>query len=740
MIAQIAVDASTRRILDYLIPESLQGKAEIGTRVRVPLRSRLILGTIVGISPGEDRFGLRPVHEVIGNSPLIRPALISLAQWVAEYYCAPLETVLRCMLPVSIREPGTAPRERRILKLVRSVDSEEISDLQRTAPRQAQLLTVVLKAKGGKVAFTEVAKELRGVNELARSLERRGLVSIEKERVNRDPFAGEIFLPNDAPLLSSEQQEVLNEVITSIREPEHSHPLLLHGVTGSGKTEIYLGAICEALRLDRTAIVLVPEISLTPQTVERFKSRFASIQDQVVVMHSHLSEGERFDAWHKIHSGAARIVIGARSAIFAPLENLGLIVVDEEHENSYKQEEAPRYHARDLAVLRATREKCAILLGSATPSLESYFNVRKGKYRLLQLKIRADNRSMPIIRILDLRRLKRIGSADPILSPPLCAAIQERLTRQEQIILFLNRRGFSTALICTVCGHVCQCSDCSLSLTYHRVDSRLICHLCGHTAQLPAGCPGCGDPAIRHSGIGTQKIEEISRRLFPTARIARMDADSMTRKNAHREVLGRFKSGQIDLLIGTQMIAKGLHFPNVTLVGIINADLGLHLPDFRAGERTFQLLTQVAGRAGRGEMQGEVFVQTFTPFSPAIQFARHHDYEGFFEQEIQFRQCFGHPPFSRFVLLTIRSAHRERAEFSAQTLARKLTTILPPSVLLGQPAPAPLEKVKGQFRFHLSLRAKSASSLVRLLRPLLDKMSFPQDVRITIDVDPYQLL
>lgn len=739
MIAQIAVDASTRKVLDYLIPEPLQGRVEVGIRVRVPLRSRLILGTIIEISPGENRSGLRPIHEVIGNTPLIRPALISLAQWVAEYYCAPLETVLRCILPVSIREPSTAPRERRILRLIRPVDSDEISRLQRTAPRQAQLL-VVLNAKGGKVAFTEVVKELRGVNELARGLERRGLVSIEKERVNRDPFAGEVFLANDAPILSGEQQEVLNAVIASIREPERSQPLLLHGVTGSGKTEIYLGAICETLGLGRTAIVLVPEISLTPQTVERFKSRFASIQDQVVVMHSHLSEGERFDAWHKIHSRQARIVIGARSAIFAPLENLGLIVVDEEHESSYKQEEAPRYHARDLAVLRAAKEKCAILLGTATPSLESYFNARKGKYRLLQLKTRADNRSMPIIRILDLRRLKRSGGGDPILSPPLCVAIQERLARQEQIILFLNRRGFSTALICTICGHVCQCTDCSLSLTYHRTDSRLICHLCGHTASLPAKCPSCGDSAIRHSGIGTQKIEEISRRIFPTARIARMDADSMTRKNAHREVLGRFKSGQIDLLIGTQMIAKGLHFPNVTLVGIINADLGLHLPDFRAGERTFQLLTQVAGRAGRGEMQGEVFVQTFTPFNPAIQFARHHDYEGFFEQEIQFRQCFHHPPFSRFVLLTIRSTHRERAEFSAQTLARKLSAILPPSVSLGQPAPAPLEKVKGQFRFHLNLRAKSASSLIRILRPILDKMSFPQGVRLTIDVDPYQLL
>ncbi len=740
MIAQIALDSSAGKIFDYLVPESLRNRAEIGTRVRVPLRSRLVLGTIIHVISSEDAHpGLRPIHEAIGNSPLIRPALIDLARWMSEYYCTPLEVALRCVLPVSVREAEISHKERRILKLARTVDAEEISALQKIAPLQAQLLHL-LNAKEGRMALTELSKVLRGANALARGLEKRGLVCIEKERVNRDPFAGEIFLPNAAPMLSPEQSHVLQEVIACIREPEQSPPLLLHGVTGSGKTEIYMGAIHETLRLGRTAIVLVPEISLTPQTVERFKSRFASIQNQVAVAHSHLSEGERFDAWYQMHSGQARIVIGARSAVFSPLENLGLIVVDEEHENSYKQEEAPRYHARDLAVLRASKEKCAILLGSATPSLESFFNTRIGKYRLLRLEKRADNRSMPIMRILDLRQLKRGSGADSILSAPLCAAIQDRLVRREQIILFLNRRGFSTALLCTACGYVCQCPDCSLSLTYHRADSRLICHLCGHTALPPAKCPGCGDPAIRHSGTGTQKIEEIARRIFPSARIARMDADSMTRKNAYREILGRFKEGQIDLLIGTQMIAKGLHFPNVTLVGIVNADLGLHLPDFRAGERTFQLLTQVAGRAGRGEMQGEVFVQTFTPFSPSIQFARHHDYEGFFEQEIQFRECFRHPPFSRLLLLTLRSAHRERAAFSAQTLARKLRAILPPNVILGEPVPAPLEKAKGQFRFHLTLRGKSASLLVRLLRPVLEKISFPQDVHLSIDVDPYQLL
>lgn len=738
MIAQVALDSSAGKIFNYLIPESLQNRVEVGTRVQVPLRERLVLGTIIGISSEEFTPGLRPIHGTIGSSPMIRPALIDLALWMAEYYCTPLEVALRCILPPSVREAGTSPKERRILKLLRAVSRDEISALQKKAPRQAQLLAL-LNTREGRMALVEAGKELSGVDTLARGLERRGLICIEKEPVYRDPFSDEVFLAHQAPPLSKQQGQVLDEVIASIQKPHQTVPLLLHGVTGSGKTEIYLGAIQEALRLGRTAIVLVPEISLTPQTVERFKSRFASIQEEVVVAHSHLSKGERFDAWNKMVSRQARIVIGTRSAVFSPLQNLGLIVVDEEHESSYKQEEAPRYNARDLAVFRATREGCAILLGSATPSLESFLNARNGKYRLLRLAERADNRSMPLIRILDLRRLKQRGS-DPILTPPLCSGIEERLVRNEQVILFLNRRGFSTSLLCTACGHVCQCPNCSLSLTYHRADSRLICHLCGHRAQPPAQCPGCNDPAIRHSGIGTQKIEEISRRLFPTARIARMDADSMTRKNAHRDILGRFKARQIDLLIGTQMIAKGLHFPNVTLVGIINADLGLHLPDFRAGERTFQLLTQVAGRAGRGEMQGEVFVQTFTPFSPSIQFARHHDYAGFFEQEIQFRECFSHPPFSRLILLTIRSTHRERAEFSVQTLARKLTDILPPFATLGEPAPAPLERAKGQFRFHLSIRTKNISPLTRLLRPFLDKLSLPPNVHLSVDVDPYQLL
>jgi len=454
-----------------------------------------------------------------------------------------------------------------------------------------------------------------------------------------------------------------------------------------------------------------------------------------------LSEGERHDEWHKIHSGRARIVIGARSAVFAPLTNLGLIIVDEEHETTYKQEEAPRYHARDVAVVRAKIERCAILLGSATPSLESYYNATTGKYELATLTRRVDERQMPVMRIVDLRQERRKQKSLSILSEKLLQAIADRLEKREQTILFLNRRGFSTSLLCSNCGEARDCPNCSVALTFHRHASRLSCHLCGHTAAVPKKCLACGQDALVYAGFGTEKVESTVAQIFPKAAVSRMDADSMTRKQAYRETLRNFRTGKIDILVGTQMIAKGLHFPNVTLVGIINADLALHLPDFRAGERTFQLLTQVAGRAGRGERAGEVFVQTYTPFSPSIQFARHHDFAGYFQQELEFRERCDFPPFKHAILLTVRSAHEGRAKLSAETLVRRLReAITTPEFMLGDATPAPLEKLQGQFRFHILLRGAAIMRLSRLVRETLDKLPLPEDVAVAIDVDPYQLL
>ncbi|MGD0746171.1 MAG: primosomal protein N' [Verrucomicrobiota bacterium] len=541
-----------------------------------------------------------------------------------------------------------------------------------------------------------------------------------------------------------------------------SRVFLLHGVTGSGKTEVYLQALAHALERGRGAIVLVPEISLTPQTVERFKARFSSgkLQTLVAVLHSHLSAGERHDEWHKIRQGRARIVIGARSAIFAPVEPLGLVIVDEEHEHTYKQEEAPRYHARDVAIMRGRMENAVVVLGSATPSLESYYNCKRGKYVLLELPERVDDQKMPHVRVVDMRQAARGEKGIPIFSNQLKEAIHQRLDRGEQTILFLNRRGYSTALQCPKCGYVAQCPNCSLALTYHRPEQKLRCHICGFMDAVPASCPNpkCRNPAIRYAGLGTQKVEETLAKLFPHARVRRMDADTMKRKDDYRKVLGDFRVGKTDILIGTQMIAKGLHFPNVTLVGIIYADLALHQPDFRAGERTFQLLTQVAGRAGRGDVEGEVFVQAFAPFHPAIQYARRHDFTGFYEQEIEFREQLKYPPASRVALLTLKGRNEDKVKFSAEHLKKVLeSTVRSPQsggmqtvngglkavdfsdLIIAGPAPAPLLRAETFYRYQIMLRTRAMSRLSQQLAKIVGGLALPDGVTLSVDIDPVNL-
>lgn len=772
--ARVLVDQSGSHAFDYSIPERLAAQIEVGSRVRVLVRARPALATVVELLAESDVPGVRPIEEVIGKKPLVSPVLIRLGHWLAEYYSAPLEAAMRTILPQVVRRSEIGHKIRRTARLARELSIEEIATLEKRAPKQAYVLRFLSSLEnrdapapdkpehagagagastgsgsgGGSgdslpaIAVTDLVRECGATRQTLDQLAARGFIVLEDAAVQRDPHGDESFLPAPNLRLNAEQTAIfarVREVILS--PPETRRPILLHGVTGSGKTEIYLQAIQLVLEQGKTAIVLVPEISLTPQTVERFKSRFAHSQREVAVLHSHLSQGERHDEWHKINNGQARIVIGARSAVFAPVGNLGLIVVDEEHEISYKQEEAPRYHARDVSVVRAQMERCAILLGSATPSIESFHNADTGKYELLELRGRIDGRRMPHIRVIDMRlESTKTKGAPAVLSETLCAAIKDRLAKKQQSILFLNRRGFSTFLICTSCGHVCTCPNCSVALTFHRSAFRLNCHICSHVAVVPPRCPGCHDPRIRYHGMGTEKVEEAVGKLFPEAVVRRMDADAMSRKDALRETLGAFRAGKIDILVGTQMIAKGLHFPNVTLVGIINADLGLHLPDFRAGERTFGLLTQVAGRAGRGEVEGEVFVQTFTPFHPAIQFARHHDFHGFWEQEIEFRKNSDFPPFTHMVLVTIRSEHQARASFSAETLARRLREVLPPLTVLSDPAPAPLEKSRGQFRFHLMLRTRAILKLTRALRAVMAKLTFPEDVTVSVDVDPYQLL
>src|SRR5437667_1670685 len=739
---RVIIDRAIRRELDYAVPEGLLNRVGVGSRVRVPFREKSALATVVAVTEQSEAKGIRLIEAVVGEAPILSEQLLELGRWIGAYYCCPIETVMRSLLPQVIRRAEIGWKKQLFVQPGRKIDNEALEKLRKRAPRQAELLEAILRLEAP-IRASQLLRQTSLDNQTLRALVKRGLVELREEAIVRDPHADEQFIATSNLILNQEQTHALKEIALALDSPEKARPFLLHGVTGSGKTEIYLQAIRAALERGHTAIVLVPEISLTPQTVERFKGRFADMQDAVAVLHSHLSEGERHDEWHKIHSGRARIVIGARSAVFAPLKDLGLIVVDEEHETTYKQEEAHRYHARDVAIVRAKIEKVVVVLGSATPSLESYHNAVIGKYRLVTLTQRIDEKKMPVMRIVDLRQERRKEKTAATLSEKLSQAIATRLEKREQTILFLNRRGFSTSLLCSNCGEARTCPNCSVALTFHRhpaVAGRLSCHLCGHTAAVPKKCPACGKDALIYYGFGTEKVESTVAQIFPKAVVRRMDADSMTRKEAYRETLRNFRTGKIDILVGTQMIAKGLHFPNVTLVGIINADLALHLPDFRAGERTFQLLTQVAGRAGRGETPGEVFVQTYTPFSPSIQFARHHDFAGYFQQELEFRDRCDFPPFKHAILITVRSAHEGRAKLSAETLKRRLKEALPEEFILGDAAAAPLEKLQGQFRFHILIRGAAIMRLSRLVRETLDKLPFPEDVTVTVDVDPHQLL
>jgi primosomal protein N' (replication factor Y) len=718
----------------------------LGCRVSVPLRRRKVLGTVIRVCPieGQENFALRPLAGLMHPKPLVPPTLLELAVWMADYYACRLEVVVRGMIPEMIRTGAGGFKTQKAVRLKREPTSDELEALRKRAPRQAALLEEL--AGGKTVLLAALAAAHAAAPQAVKKLEEAGWIEVRDEIQARDPAAAEQFLASEPLPLNAEQAAALRAVELDLEaEPADKKPILLKGVTGSGKTEVYLQAIAGVMDRGQSVIVLVPEISLTPQTTERFKRRFAAEQDRVAILHSHLSEGERHDEWRKILDGKARIVIGARSAIFAPLENVGLIVVDEEHENTYKQENPPRYQGRDVAVVRGRIEGATVLLGSATPSLESWRNCLTGKYRLVELTKRADDQKMPVIRVIDMRSEGRGGKdgrekkGTTILSEPLRIAIEQRLARREQVILFLNRRGYSPSVLCQDCGHRVECPHCSVTLTYHEADSRLICHLCGFQRIPLRKCPECGSPSIFFAGYGTERVEQVLRKVFPRARIARIDTDTMKRKTQLQETLNDFKALQYDLLIGTQMIAKGLHFPNVTLVGVLNADVGLHVPDFRAGERTFQLLTQVAGRAGRGHLLGEVVVQTFTPQNPSIQYARHHDFEGFAGQELPIREAQPFPPFVHVALVTARSEHERRAQFTAETLHKRLAADLPEDILLSAPMPSPLVRVANQFRFQLLLRAKNPRRMVAHVRKHLDALTFPEDVIVTVDVDAYNL-
>ena len=741
MIARVALDLILRKEFDYYIPPQMQGLVTVGSRVKVPFGSRLVMGSVTALLQESTHPSLKSINKVIGGHAQISGKVFELAKWISDYYCCSLDVTLRSVLPESVRHEEPGWKERLVVRFVK-----EPEDVHELSKRQREIIAM-LREKGS-TPMAPFLKEAGTTAATLRKLEEQHVVSIAPEITERDPYANEEIVPTTALRLNDEQEGVFRQITAALEiEPPRTATFLLHGVTGSGKTEIYLQSIAHALMQGRGAIVLVPEISLTPQTVERFKARFSSgtLRTMVAVLHSHLSAGERHDEWQKIRQKRARIVIGARSAIFAPVENLGLVIVDEEHEHSYKQEESPRYNARDMAVMRGQMESAVVILGSATPSLESFHNVKLGKYRLLDMPTRVDDKKMPLVRVVDMRMEARREKGIPIFSRVLVDRIQSRLDAKEQTILFLNRRGYSSSLQCPKCGYVAGCPNCSITLTYHRKAERLICHICGHNTASPKVCPepDCRNPAIRFAGTGTERVEETLGKLFPHARIARMDSDTLKRKEDYRRVLGDFRTGKLDIIVGTQMIAKGLHFPNVTLVGIIFADLALHIPDFRAGERTFQLLTQVAGRAGRGDVEGEVVVQAFTPFHPAIQYARKHDFEGFYDQEVEFRKELQYPPFSRIALLTFRGRNEEKVALCAEEIKKELEKDLPERIgehILAGPAPAPLLKAESYYRHQIMLRVKQMPRLSRYLAEMEERLKMPEDVTMTVDIDPLNLM
>jgi len=748
VIARVTLDLAVRREFDYLIPNEMEHNVCDGTRVKVPFGSREVLGVVTALLTESPHGNLREIIKTVGRQALVTPPILKLVRWISEYYCCAPEVAMKAVLPDAVRKEEEGWRERLYVRALPQHDK-----LPKLTKRQEDLWSIVEEWR--ELPLQELVRLAGTTSATIRKLEDKGLVSIAPQISERDPYGKEHILPTSPLELNDEQSVALRSIVKAIDclavskdnaiEVKENGVFLLHGVTGSGKTEVYLQAIAHALKQGKGAIVLVPEISLTPQTVERFKARFSqgALQTLVAVLHSHLSAGERHDEWHKIRQGRARIVIGARSAVFAPVEPLGLVIVDEEHEHSYKQEEAPRYNARDLAVVRGQQEKAVVVLGSATPCMESYYNVQRKKYGLLSLTERADAKNMPIVRIVDMRNASRKDKGISIFSPQLHEAILQRLEKKEQVMLFLNRRGWSSSLQCPECGFVAECPNCSVSLTYHRAAQKLMCHICGHIDSAPTKCPepNCGNKSIRFSGLGTEKVEAALGKSFPSARVKRMDSDTLKRKEDYRRILGDFRSGKIDILVGTQMIAKGLHFPNVTLVGIIHADLSLHIPDFRAGERTFQLLTQVAGRAGRGDVEGEVYVQSFTPFHPAIQYARRHDYIGFYDQEIEFRQELRYPPVGRVALLTLRGRSEDRVRFFSDHLRKEMDLLAHEmgDVVIAGPAPAPLLRAENFYRYQIMIRTPRMPQLSRKLSSKIDSLQIPDDLRLIIDIDPVSL-
>lgn len=803
MIASVIVDVPTKqtdRSFDYKIPPSLENVIQPGIRVIVPFGPRKVLGFVTAVKEHSDVKGLRNIIAPMDLSPVLSPEMLKLADWLAENTLCYKISALHVMLPPALKaryekkirlaedaEPDNMPAEVRklfadkdtvvwkdglspsLLSLLHkeaakgnveviyevkdrakkkkvkyifpALSQEELAEererLSTRAYKQRDVVNFFIENREP-LPYNELLAKTGGSSAAVGELIKKGILKEKYVEVYRDPYDNRNFSRTKALPLTEEQKRAIAPVLSAIEG--HRHEIfLLYGVTGSGKTEIYLQAIERVIEKGKEAIVLVPEISLTPQMVKRFKERFG---DLVAVLHSGLSTGEKYDEWRKIQRKEVKVVVGARSAVFAPFENLGIIIIDEEHETSYKQEDTPRYHARDVAVERGKHHRCPVVLGSATPSLESFARAKKGVYTLLELPTRVNNRPLPAVEIIDMREELRAGNRS-VFSRALLEAMKERLEKGEQIVLFLNRRGYSSFVMCRDCGYVVGCPHCDISLTYHRFDAKMKCHYCGFESPVPASCPECGSKHIRYFGTGTQKIEEELGKILPEARVIRMDVDTTSRKGSHERILGDFQAGKADILLGTQMIAKGLDFPNITLVGVLSADTMLHLPDFRSAEKTFQLLTQVSGRAGRHSLKGEVIIQTYTPEHYSIQLAAQHDYESFFHKEMLIRRRHAYPPYYFITLITVSHENLMKAIDAADRITKFVKSRVSAQAIVLGPSASAIPRINDRYRYQCLIKYKREPELGKILKTVFDHFqqdSKYKDLQISIDINPYILM
>ncbi len=741
-VATVVMATGPELEFDYLVPPEFtdprrpEQLVEPGRRVRASLgkgnRSIVAYCVAVETKPTGGRT-LKPLLEVLDPVSLLSPAMLRLTRWMADHYLAPWGQVLEAVVPSGVRgRAGT--REVTLLSVPTNVAAKlttlEVTDQQRKA---LELLTASPKPLTTKQLMHRADCGAGVIS----TLRKKGFIHAHVERLDSSELTAEA-IPRRAPqVLNPDQVRALGAINRALDSKSHQ-TLLLHGVTGSGKTEVYIQAIEKVVSFRRQAIVLVPEISLTPQTVGRFRERF----DHIAVLHSHQSDVERHRHWKRIVSGEVQVVVGARSAVFAPTRHLGLIVIDEEHETSFKQDSAPRYHAREVALQRAAAEGVPLVLASATPSLESWHSAMRGAAELVEMPRRVNDLPLPTVRTIDLREETHRRTPGAI-SRPLSQAMEAALRDGGQVILLLNRRGYCTQVKCDKCGYVLECPECELALTFHRTNRKAVCHWCDYQTDTPAICPDCKDANIRYSGMGTQKLEAEVRAKFTSARCLRMDTDTMKRPGSHEVALDAFRRGEFQILLGTQMIAKGLDFPNVTLVGVINADTALHWPDFRAAERTFHLVTQVAGRTGRGEKGGRVYVQTFDPEHPAIAAAAKHDYHAFARQELPQREALGYPPFGSLARIIARGPNDQQASAFIDQVAeqfRKLAEGAASPVRTLGPAPAPMAKLRGNYRYHLQAQCLDATELRRLVRELRKTLTPPADVQWVADLDPWDMM